>query len=696
MNHVKLEFLNYWCGSDETPSEWLQRVVATTQKTVLHTPFDSEPYLGERSLESGDRYGPDRFPVGREACARRGCMGCCFCLYDPAPELHVNVTVSDDLLRCGHRSFWLTVEQLEQMVRDIVIEDVQACKELFEEPVPTILLDRTEPLSWPHGRVVQISGFVRQLVSASRLQEWKAFLADATLLQVLVSDADACDPSVDEEAACQDHLTRWRAMRDTRGAEQAAVRDERAQLNALALHEARKGCGSRIGCESGIELNSKPAIGMGDLVYYDPPSACERTTTPTVGIVTKVHYHGGTYGQGFGSLPPILSPSGEIDLAVWSTSEHKFCTRNFVSNKGFILMPPCCGRGARCPHLASQDPALRQWPNGDPLDLDDLKQCMITWKNTIKEAAYMTWRRRPTKIREQKTKSALDAYASILSSKPRRVRGRETAHEDGSCAQRKKLKAAQVTASGHGAAAPESSTPEGESCASEEESSSSSEGESSSSDDESFWDTLTFKYMGSSDEASDIAARDTAIRGLEDYNHPEFCCIRSSPYLLDGTDLIAGRAPDVWRIWLWPFEISSDGSQVTRQVAAQCKLRSEKERTRFNATDDPTVFFTSRYLVRDEITYTFPTGDDAMARSRALKENEEMEHALIRRLQSACRKLADKLEGKATHASADAAKRRCKYLYCGLGWSITADTADANQNTSDSDGDSEWADHNGL
>ena len=683
VNHVKHEFLNYWCECDETPSEWLQRVVATTQKTVLPTPFDSEPYLGERSLESGDRYGPDRYPVGREACARRGCMGCCFCLYDPPPELHVNVTVSDDLLRCGHRSFWLTVEQLEQMLRDIVIKDVQACEELFEEPVPTILLDRTEPLKWPHGRVVQISGFVRQLVSASRLQEWKAFLADATLIQVLASDADACDPSVDEEAACQDHLTHWRAMRDTRGAEQAKVQAECAHLDALALHEARKGCGSRIGSESRVELNAKPAIGMGDLVYYDPPSARERTTTPTVSIVTKVHYHGGTYGHRCGSLPPTLCPSGQIDLAVWSTSEHKFCKHNFVSDRGFILMPPCCGRGALCPHLASQDPALRQWPNGDPLDLDDLTQCAITWKNTIKEAAYMSWRRRPTNIREQKTKAALDAYASILSSKPRRVRGRETAHEDGSCEQRKKLKAAQgvrvipETTAEDGAAARESSTSEGESCASEEE--------SSSSDDESFWDTLTVKCMGSSDEASDLAARDTTIHRL---NSGSDCDIRSWPYLLNGSELIAGRAPDVWAIWLYPFEISSDGSQGTREVGAQCKLRSETERRRFDATDDPNEFFTSRYLVRDEITYTFPTDDDAKARRQELYvDNREKEHALIRRLQKACRKLADVLEGKAAHASVNAAKP--KYLYCGLGWSITAD---ASQDTSDS----EWADHNGL
>ena len=62
--------------------------------------------------------------------------------------------------------------------------------------------------------------------------------------------------------------------------------------------------------------------------------------------------------------------NGQLHLLMWDELLSKFTRCPHVSQAdsvGWQLMPPCCGRGAHCPHLqASVDP---QWPNGDELDL---------------------------------------------------------------------------------------------------------------------------------------------------------------------------------------------------------------------------------------------------------------------------------------------------------------------------------------
>ena len=62
--------------------------------------------------------------------------------------------------------------------------------------------------------------------------------------------------------------------------------------------------------------------------------------------------------------------TGELRLLMWDevTSKITGCPR--ISQADAVrwqLMPPCCGRGAHCPHLLA--PADPQWPNGDELDL---------------------------------------------------------------------------------------------------------------------------------------------------------------------------------------------------------------------------------------------------------------------------------------------------------------------------------------
>jgi len=62
---------------------------------------------------------------------------------------------------------------------------------------------------------------------------------------------------------------------------------------------------------------------------------------------------------------------GKVNVLFWSLHDHQFCRRVIRSmlEAELSLFPPCCGRGASCPHLHEK----AEWPNGDSLDLHDVE-----------------------------------------------------------------------------------------------------------------------------------------------------------------------------------------------------------------------------------------------------------------------------------------------------------------------------------
>ena len=160
-------------------------------------------------------------------------------------------------------------------------------------------------------------------------------------------EQERCDERVrDLKAACQ--------ARD-------AAHCEIGFLDQLAHYEAHKGCGLRIykplkGCHDG---NS--AFRPGDIIYHQ---ASQPSASPYVALVFNARS-----AYGFGGRDCV--PTGELEVLMWSGLQ--FGSRQCVSQAEsvkWMLMPPCCGRGAACPHLLStEDP---QWPDGSSLDLTSL------------------------------------------------------------------------------------------------------------------------------------------------------------------------------------------------------------------------------------------------------------------------------------------------------------------------------------
>ena len=73
----------------------------------------------------------------------------------------------------------------------------------------------------------------------------------------------------------------------------------------------------------------------------------------------------------FGFGAEFSVPTGQLRLLPWDVQNLKFCSSLRCSDQMVVLLPPCCGRGADCPHLSIfAEP--RQWPDGHEMDLNML------------------------------------------------------------------------------------------------------------------------------------------------------------------------------------------------------------------------------------------------------------------------------------------------------------------------------------
>ena len=399
LDEVKRDFIATWDGKTP-PGAWLSH---GNMKGL------QDEYCGmPKPNRGGDCFGySDIYPVGVLECARRGCDGCCYCRGQPSPPAqYVNVVTYDTLSL--PRSTWMNVDELRELVWKQVADDDQS-RSMLSEPVPTYLLERQPTIS-SIGGVMQVSGAVRGLVDAIELASWSEELQGSMLLQILSSDSVVCAPNAEEAAVCSEQQEHRRTLLR----ERTAADKERKQLDACIRHEAQRGCGHRINWEwDPSRSNLSPALRRGDLVYHAPPA--DRSTEPGVGVVTDICYAHGGISDGAGSQGGLRS--GYVKVLFWQFGKRCFGCSQEVWESDFTLLPPCCGRGAGCPHLLlSQTVDQHTYPNGDPLRLKDLQ--------AIPDAFQATLDSMPCSRKDRQ--SLEDSYAALLDPLGERRQQRKT------------------------------------------------------------------------------------------------------------------------------------------------------------------------------------------------------------------------------------------------------------------------------
>jgi hypothetical protein len=212
---------------------------------------------------------------------------------------------------------------------------------------------------------------VRSHVSADQLAQWVEQAAAASVrIDILSGESRECVPDADLKASIIAHLTLQAEMlqiadleRVQARAEWEAEREAKVALDRQVRFEAQRGCELR---NPSLDGGRSP-FRAGDIVYHPPPP--DRSTQPGVAVVFKVcHSLGGC--RSYGAPAGRRVPTGELNLLWWDVHRLKFrkLERN-VCDRDFTLFPPCCGRGAACPHLLLAQFGCWQWPNGDELDL---------------------------------------------------------------------------------------------------------------------------------------------------------------------------------------------------------------------------------------------------------------------------------------------------------------------------------------
>jgi hypothetical protein len=265
---VQRAFLEMWDGRCE-PSAWLETYVGG-----FNQPGSSE-FLGSEALKRStpDQYGPDHRPVGRIACARRGCIGCCYCHDAEALPVYLQVLSRSppDQMLYGAVNWWVTVDELRREIKSLA-----SCKHLQPEPLPVYLLERSAFELRRDGRAIFVAGNVRRHVSEGELRTWQEQLEPAsTRLIILQGDSGKCNPDAAQIADIGLHLQQQAELLQDAELQWEATRKEKAELDQHVKFEVRRGCGLRV-CWPG----ATSALRVGDLVYVAPPP--DRSTLPGV------------------------------------------------------------------------------------------------------------------------------------------------------------------------------------------------------------------------------------------------------------------------------------------------------------------------------------------------------------------------------------------------------------------------------
>ena len=98
-------------------------------------------------------------------------------------------------------------------------------------------------------------------------------------------------------------------------------------------------------------------------------------------MVEVERLHGGV---GWGEVGGAV-PSGRLGLMGWDVDRRMLSRRIQKTDIGgdshWQLLPPCCGRGAACPHLQSLDEA--QYPDGRHCELSDIVGIPADFRNVL-------------------------------------------------------------------------------------------------------------------------------------------------------------------------------------------------------------------------------------------------------------------------------------------------------------------------
>ena len=363
VSEIQVAFFSRWDGK-VAPADWLSH-------WLQHGDHTTAGWRNEyRGVPDGqpDQFGYDCHPVGPSACARRGyCNGkphpiyVQTCTLKPpvwSPGMICSRAALDPWAECKSCPQWLTVDELRHKVSQLATLADSAARPQLTVQLVRNCQHRTQP------SILCLASSVHDQVSDAELSQWTEQLAQASVsLEILsgASDRHHCLPSAAERSRVDAWLAQQAAAIEADHADWEASRQAKAKLDMQSEFEARRGCGLRA-CSPGVTSQFR----RGDIIYHAPSSD---TNIPSrIGVVFTVERSYGGSGHGGGGCVP----TGKLSLLLWDPESRRFVRCLPVDSqqaRGFSLMPPCCGRGAVCPHLVQSAPD-RQWPNGDALDLE--------------------------------------------------------------------------------------------------------------------------------------------------------------------------------------------------------------------------------------------------------------------------------------------------------------------------------------
>ena len=180
---MKHDFLSTWSGKCAPLDHWSKdhRSPGASGGVLVPEYLGAQPFhptaINPYTSMPPDQFGPDHRPVGPIACARRGCVGCCYCRDQPAPSPYVQ-TRRRGLIKCVQEwSKWQTIDELRADIECMILDAESQIERARLQPMPSYLLERTrEPSSAGGGTVICIAGAVRRLISADELAEWSTRL----------------------------------------------------------------------------------------------------------------------------------------------------------------------------------------------------------------------------------------------------------------------------------------------------------------------------------------------------------------------------------------------------------------------------------------------------------------------------------------------------------------------------------------
>ena len=177
---MKHDFLLTWSGNGAPLGHWSEdhRSPGASGGVLVPEYLGAQPTaINPYSSMPPDQFGPDHWPVGPIACARRGCVGCCDCRDQPAPAPYVQTRRRGLIKWVQEWSKWQTIDELRADIECMVSDAESEIERARLQPMPSYLLERTrEPSSAGGGAVICIAGAVRRLISADELAEWSSRL----------------------------------------------------------------------------------------------------------------------------------------------------------------------------------------------------------------------------------------------------------------------------------------------------------------------------------------------------------------------------------------------------------------------------------------------------------------------------------------------------------------------------------------